>query len=544
MTLPGEPWALHEDADLLAALKPSGVNTHRPDRHAQEGLVEWVAARRPGVAPLHRLDKETSGLLLLARSPAAHRVLGGALAAGGLEKRYLLLCAADTGRPERLRCQVPAGRPRRGEGPTPAAETELSRLERRGGWELWEARPRTGRTHQIRVHAANLGLPIAGDAAYGGPPGARLFLHAAALRGPRPAAGPGGAELALEAPLPEAFRAVLEEGLEPTHPRVVGLAALEARVALLDPATTQVFVWADRDHDGVPGLRIERLGEVALVLRFDERPDPLSPALVEALLGVELPGLPAPRAVVERRMPRRGPGSAGGEEAATLRLAGGTLLGARFTVQEQGLTFLLDLEASPTSTGLFLDQRETRRRLLGLDLRGKSALNAFAHTGSLSVAAARAGATVLTLDLSRRYLDWARENLRLNGLDPAAHDFIYGDALEWLARLGKKGRRFDLVLLDPPSFSTTGKGRSWSVERDLGRLVALGAALLQPGGTLYVSTNLRRLPWPRFLGLVEEGLRAAGRVGAIETATLPLDFRSGPQDPPYLKAAWVTAVEA
>ena len=84
----------------------------------------------------------------------------------------------------------------------------------------------------------------------------------------------------------------------------------------------------------------------------------------------------------------------------------------RFEVTELGARYLIDLTASATSSGLFLDQRETRRELMGMDLAGKTVLNAFAHTGSLSVAAARAGAETLTLDLSKRYLDWAADNLR------------------------------------------------------------------------------------------------------------------------------------
>jgi 23S rRNA (cytosine1962-C5)-methyltransferase len=176
-------------------------------------------------------------------------------------------------------------------------------------------------------------------------------------------------------------------------------------------------------------------------------------------------------------------------------------------------------------------------------------LNVFAHTGSLSVAAARGGAETLTLDLSPRYLDWAKENLRLNDIDPDDHDFLYGDALEWMDRLARKGRTFDLVLVDPPSSSTSGKRRGgakgkgagrWVAERDLHDVVARAARLTAPGGSVYVSTNLRRMTWPRFLEHVATGLEAAGRDGRVETRTLPLDHRTGPGDPPYLKAAWLT----
>ena len=167
-------------------------------------------------------------------------------------------------------------------------------------------------------------------------------------------------------------------------------------------------------------------------------------------------------------------------------------------------------------------------------------LNVFAHTGSLSVAAARAGARTLSLDLSPRYLDWARENLVANGLDPADHDFIYGDALDWMGRFARRGRTFDVVLVDPPSSSTGRKGRGrWRVERDLHTVVERGAGLCRPGGTLFVSTNLRRMRWPVFLDQVAQGLAAAGRTGSVETQTVPLDHRSGPGDPPYLKSAWI-----
>jgi 23S rRNA (cytosine1962-C5)-methyltransferase len=218
----------------------------------------------------------------------------------------------------------------------------------------------------------------------------------------------------------------------------------------------------------------------------------------------------------------------------------------QFEVTESGCRYLIDLTASATSSGLFLDQRETRRRLLHTNLAGRTVLNTFAHTGSLTVAAARAGAETLTLDLSPRYLDRARANLLANDIDPDDHDFIYGDALDWMDRLARRGRTFDLVLVDPPSTSTTGKrGRTrWVADRDLHTLVERAARLAAPGGTLLVSTNLRRMGWPAFLDHLAAGLAATGRRGSIETTTLPLDHRSGPGDPPYLKVAWITLDEA
>jgi len=168
-------------------------------------------------------------------------------------------------------------------------------------------------------------------------------------------------------------------------------------------------------------------------------------------------------------------------------------------------------------------------------------LNAFAHTGSLSVAAAAGGAATLSLDLSKRYLDWAGENLLRNGFDRADHDFVFGDALEWMDRFAKKARTFDVVIIDPPSTSTSRARRSqrWSVERDYDTLVARAARLCAPGGRIFASTNLRRFTWPSFLAHLERGLAGAGRHGAISTRTVPLDHRTGPGDPAHLKAAWI-----
>lgn len=518
------PYVLHEDDDVLAVFKPAGVNTHRADVHAQDGIYEHVLGGRPGgqqVALLHRLDKETSGALLLGRSARANRALTEALTGREVDKRYALLVARGDSRPARLVCDDAIKKPRR-DAPEQEAETEFERLERGPAWELWEARPRTGRTHQVRVHAKRLNMPILGDTTYEGVAAARLFLHARRVRFDHPA-GTGPVEV--EAPLPESFARVLA-GASPHAPATRARCALEARALLFDPADTDAFLWIDRHHDGFPDLRVERLGQAALVLRYDDDPGPLPRATLEALAEVA-----APSAVWEQRRPRKGTGGP------ATRIAGAGE--ARFTVRELGLTYQLDLTASPTSTGLFLDQRETRRRLLGMDLRGKTVLNVFAHTGALSVAAAKAGAVTTSLDLSKKYLAWAKENLAHNGLDPAGHDTIYGDALEWLRRLEKKGRRFDLVLLDPPSFSTTGKGhRTWSVDRDLPTLVAQGARLANQ--QVFMSTNLRRLPAARFLAMVEEGVRAAGRTAQVDFTTLPLDHRTGAQDPPYLKAAWIT----
>lgn len=124
----------------------------------------------------------------------------------------------------------------------------------------------------------------------------------------------------------------------------------------------------------------------------------------------------------------------------------------RFAIRENGLNYELSF-AEGYSVGLFLDQRDNRRRLLTghlaahfppLALKQAQVLNCFAYTCGFSVCAAQAGAKTTSLGLSKKHLEWGRRNFLLNGLDPAAHDCIFGDAFDWLRRLAKKAARLSL----------------------------------------------------------------------------------------------------
>jgi 23S rRNA G2069 N7-methylase RlmK/C1962 C5-methylase RlmI len=162
-------------------------------------------------------------------------------------------------------------------------------------------------------------------------------------------------------------------------------------------------------------------------------------------------------------------------------------------------------------------------------------LNTFAYTCAFGVAGAAAGAATVNLDLSKRCLDWGRRNYELNGIDPAAHDFIFGDVFDWLRRLAKKQRRFDIIVLDPPTFSRDERGRVFTVGKNFGELVRLAVALLAPGGVLLCSTNQRGLFPGQFRALIESGLPDP-RAWRFDFQPMPSDF-TGNQ---YLKSCWVT----
>lgn len=201
----------------------------------------------------------------------------------------------------------------------------------------------------------------------------------------------------------------------------------------------------------------------------------------------------------------------------------------RFDVWENGVRYLLDMGAG-YSQGLFLDQRDNRASFRHHCRKGMNVLNTFAYTGAFSVCAALAGATTTTLDLAQPCLNWCKENMTLNGIDPGKHYFCKGDALHWLERFARQGRVFDAIVLDPPTFSRDEKGHIWRVERDYDRLVRRAAACLAPRGILLCTTNCRKLTLKAFCSLVSSGIPE----GSLEIAPMPFDF----DGEPYLKTIW------
>ena len=214
---------VYEDSDLLVIDKPAGLVTHPAPGHPDHTLANAVLAHcpdlegvggeiRPGL--VHRLDRDTSGLIVVAKNDTAQAGLSAQFKDRTVSKAYL---AAVTGHPdpERATIDAPIGRHPRSRTRMAIvsagrdAVTEYDVLRQLRGYSLVEARPRTGRTHQIRVHMASIGHPVAGDATYGRPaPGLdRHFLHAHRLAFDHPRTGN---RLELESPLPKDLQTFLD----------------------------------------------------------------------------------------------------------------------------------------------------------------------------------------------------------------------------------------------------------------------------------------------------------------------------------------------
>jgi 23S rRNA (cytosine1962-C5)-methyltransferase len=172
-------------------------------------------------------------------------------------------------------------------------------------------------------------------------------------------------------------------------------------------------------------------------------------------------------------------------------------------------------------------------------------LNLFSYTGAFSVWAHHGGAVQVTsVDLAQKAHARARRNLSLNGLDEKAHELIAGDAFKVLARMSERGQKFDLIILDPPSFAQA-KGRVFSVQKDYRELVEAALSVAATDALLACVSNTHKLSWDELDRAIGE---AAGRVGrftrVVDRRGLPPDFPvpAGHAEGHYLKFALVAAV--
>lgn len=324
------------------------------------------------------------------------------------------------------------------------------------------------------------------------------------------------------------------------NPQSAIAAALARRKELLaDPATTAIRL-INGPADGLDGLVVEKFGDV-LIAQLHEGRLALSEPALEALcrdllsavgaLAVYRKAFPKGRSTPQaeldaaNRDPRPWLSATATPEAT---------IAEEFPIREAGLNYLIR-PYDGFSVGLFLEQRANRARIR-LHADGRRVLNTFAYTCAFGVAAAVGGAQlIVNVDVSKRYLEWGKRNLAVNALPLEKQMFICSDVFDYYRRAGRQNRRFDLVILDPPTFSRCRTGKSAFVLRsELDPLVAGALQLLDPGGLLLLSTNQRELTLPR----LEKSIHlAAGprRVQILEYPALPTDFAG---DADFAKSIW------
>jgi 23S rRNA (cytosine1962-C5)-methyltransferase len=312
-------------------------------------------------------------------------------------------------------------------------------------------------------------------------------------------------------------------------------AALARRKALLGEAALEAVRLFHGRADGLEGLVVEKWGSVLIVQLHEGLPGPaaeeLRPHLESWRERFRAKAVYLKHFVRDR-------GGTDVEVRSSHREATpwiGESVDEESAVRESGLTFLIR-PYDGFSVGLFLEHRENRRRIAELAA-GRRVLNAFAYTCGFSVAAAKGGAaTVSSVDLSKRYLEWGKRNFAANHLPTAAHRFYASDIFDFFKRARRQELRFDLVILDPPTFSRRRRPAGvFELRADLPRLVAETVERIDRGGSLFLATNDRRIGLESLEAAVRQA--SAGRRSAVTARpALPPDFGG---DPEYAKAILV-----
>jgi 23S rRNA (cytosine1962-C5)-methyltransferase len=298
--------------------------------------------------------------------------------------------------------------------------------------------------------------------------------------------------------------------------------ALELRSRLI-PSDTNAFRLVNGAGDGLPGLVIDRYDRVLVLRVYSKAWEPHLSAVVDALrTSAEC------QSILRKFGVRNVDGRQGGE------LLHGEELPTRLLIQENGLCFRVR-PIQGQKTGLFLDQRENRAHL-GRMATGLDVANLFAYNGGFSVYAAAAGARqVLSVDISAAAIEDAKENFRLNGLDPGDHRFLATDAFHWTP---EGDGRPDLLIYDPPSLAR-GKRSDTAARKSYRELASRCGSHLGSQGLLASFSCTARLDHTRWMQAVREGLRKSGRWSLLWQASEPPDHPVALEHPEgrYLKFA-------
>jgi 23S rRNA (cytosine1962-C5)-methyltransferase len=306
--------------------------------------------------------------------------------------------------------------------------------------------------------------------------------------------------------------------------------AREVRTPLAAQGTTG-YRMIHGENDGLPGLVVDRYGTVFVIKLYTSAWLPHLHSTIEvlrSLTGAECIVLRLSRAV--RRQTEEG--------FADGQVLSGQLPAEPVLFEENGLRFEVD-PVRGQKTGFFLDQRDNRARVERYSA-GKAVLNVFSYTGGFSVYAARGGArSVCSLDASSQALMAAERNFGHNrdsaGVGAVKHRVLLGDAFSLLSRMRDSGERFEMVILDPPSFANSGTEVDRAIH-SYERIIRLGVALLAPGGMLVAASCTSRIDADQFRSLALSAAAAeARRLEILEQTGHALDHPVGFPEGAYLK---------
>lgn len=519
--------------------KPAGITTHTslsaPERERVDidpvdsflGHLSYRSGR--SLWPVHRLDIGTTGVLLAADTAEDAASLSEAFEARTVKKTYEFLTdravpqtISENGGVFHIESHIDRGSGGRGTNffsnpPTldhPAnAITDFELVRSEGEFSLWRARPLTGRPHQIRLHAEALGIPILGDLEHGGSSFPAVCLHAAHVRFHW-----NGQTIEASSPSPRWFHDL--SVLETRHGQRIAnwMLSVERRerlarslreFELMESETMRLI------HTEGGELRVDRLGSVYHLHWYD---DALNEDDLEAVKNF-IDRMTWKDWYLQTRTNR------GKNPNETEIVTSRSDLPLRWSAREDDVRYGFRRDTG-LSAGLFLDQR-ANRRWVRANSTNRRVLNLFAYTSGFSVAAALGKATkVVSVDLSKNFLEWSKANFSENGLDPLDPRFEFRamEAREYLKWAKKKALQFEIVVCDPPSFGRSDKG-VFRLEKDFDSLLEACVDVTAPGGRILFSTNYELFDNDEFHDRIGHFTRSKARqIRVLRTPSPDLDF--------------------
>lgn len=442
-------------SSVFCANKPYGISSHKTDLD-KPGFIEWLSKEhKKNLHICHRLDKTTTGCFVTTADKDECAEIGDLWSQGKVYKKYLLITDKI---PSQTEWDVSTPIEEK------SASTHFRCLHTQDGFALIEATPIHGRTHQIRIHAQESHIPLLGDAQHGGSPFPVMFLHCQSIQSEK-------FQFTIEPPLVYTNLSLLKDPL-----LCQWLMSYDRRWRLY-PQLVDGKHCVRLVHDEGTPLRVDLLGPVAHAGWWSDVP-PSEQTLKSLhhffeLIKIKhwtLQNYGKSRSLDNKFYVDHAPNS--------------------WTATENSLVYEMTKSVG-ASPGLFLDQRE-HRQWLQQNSKGQKVLNLFAYTAGFSLNASLGGATeVVTVDLSRKYIEWSKKNFSLNHLDQKSFRFYDMDSFAYLKFAAKKGLTFDIIVCDPPSFSRHDK-TTFRVEKDFPQLIESCLAVLSPKGTLLFSTNFEQ----------------------------------------------------
>lgn len=308
-------------------------------------------------------------------------------------------------------------------------------------------------------------------------------------------------------------------------------AAFAKRKQLFRSKETNAFRTFNAEGDGIGGLTIDYYNGYYLINWYSEGIFSFYPCIIAALKKlVHYEGI-----YQKKRF------DTGGHYIEEDGFIAGKRAQFPIMVKENGVHLAVYLNEG-AMTGVFLDQRDVRKTLRDQYAQDKTVLNTFSYTGVFSVFAALGGAAKTTsVDLANRSLAKTIEQFSVNGIDYEAHDIIVEDVFHYFKYAAKKNKKFDIVILDPPSFARS-KKYTFSAAKDYKNLLKEAIAITEENGVILASTNCASFDMKKFKGFIDQAFKESGvKYSLKEEFSLPADFRTSRtfKEGNYLKVVFI-----